>query len=103
MSRPKGVESPPSREFVIGNPALETVGRRERFYDWSYHVWSFRIRRGGKIELDLDDKTLNWLQEIGWIHQVKKEWFMTRKGSHEFNQFLREERDRIGQRKRKED
>jgi hypothetical protein len=73
-----------------------------RFKDWVFYLWMVTARRKTITVLELDDFQTNNLERIGWITRHKGEWFMTRKGSNEFNDFLRKEYDRIGERKRKE-
>jgi hypothetical protein len=101
-NRPTGIYPPPSREFVIGVPTPKPYSRKDRLRDRWFHFKTFSLGRGCVIELDIDDEVIKSLHEIGWAHRINDKWFMTRKGSREFNQFLREEHDRIGQRKRKE-
>jgi len=93
--RPAGVDSPPSREFAIGVPAPKKHTLNDSFRDWWFHLWNFSFNRGGSIEIDIDDKMIEDLKTMGWIHNVKGEWFMTRKGSRELNTFLREEMNRL--------
>ena len=79
------------------------VAGKDRLRDRWYYFKTFSLGRGSTIELDIDDEVIKSLHEIGWVHRINDEWFMTRRGSREFNQFLREEHDRIGKRKRKKD
>ena len=98
--RPTGIDPPPNREFVIGMPTPKPYSRKDRIRDWWFHFKNFSLGRGSTIELDLDDNVVKDLKEIEWVREINNEWFMTRKGSREFSEFMKETLRRFDDKRR---
>lgn len=93
--RPLGVEPAYQRDFNVVSFSCGPMTRRERLSEWWHHVWNYSFGRGSILELELDDDTIQFLYEVGWVRRRGDELFFTRKGSEELVQFCRQEIARI--------
>ena len=97
--RPMGVDPLSNREFVIANP--QEYSRRNRLRDWWFYLKNFSFGRGTSVEVDVDDQLMQELQYMGWVRNIKdNEWRMTRKGSRELSEFMKEILNRLDEQRK---
>lgn len=53
-----------------------------------FHVKTYTFRRKERLSFDLEDETVDWLLQQGWIYQHRGEYYFSRKGTEKFKKLL---------------